>query len=70
VVVVFVVGSKLSRLIARYGPHKLERWRREQLSTGEIRQTKASNEEKTWLQGTVLTRRDENERATGREGQV
>ena len=35
VVVVFVVGSKLSTLIARYGPYKLERQRREQLSTGE-----------------------------------
>ena len=44
--VVFVVGSKLSRLIARYEPYKLERRRREHLSTGE---TKASNEDKTWL---------------------
>jgi len=72
---VFVVGSRLSRMIARYEPYKLEKGS-DASSYREARRTKASNEEKKrllnssalQLQGTVSTRGD-GERASDRTGE-
>jgi len=68
-VVVFVVGSKLSTLIARYEPYKLEKVATQAaIDRREARRTKASIGEETWLlKPSVAARnRREGERASDR----